>query len=93
LLAGYSADVEIIIERHRDVLRVPTEAVLEGDEVYVFDAAAGVLERRGIATGLSNWDHTEVLQGLVEGEQVVTSVGREGLADGVQARLDSEDGE
>jgi HlyD family secretion protein len=90
LLAGYSADVEIIIERHDDVLRLPTEAVLEGNAVYLFDANAGTVQRRTIQTGLSNWDHTEVLGGLAEGARVVTSVGREGLTDGVPARLDAD---
>jgi HlyD family secretion protein len=91
LLAGYSADVEIILETHVDTLRIPTEAVFDGDQVYVFDADSGVLAQREVRTGTSNWDHTEILDGLGEGEQVVTTVEREGLADGLAVRAARDD--
>ncbi len=89
LLAGYSADVEIILDVRKDTLRIPTEAVMDGDSVYVLDPAAGLVERRQVRTGTANWDHTEVTEGLEEGELVVTSVDREGLADGVDARRET----
>lgn len=90
LLAGYSADVEIILDVREDTLRIPTEAVVDGDKVYVFLAAEKLVEQREVKTGTANWDHTEVLEGLEEGELVVTSVEREGLADGVSARLETD---
>jgi HlyD family secretion protein len=83
LLAGYSADVEIILETHRDTVRVPTEAVFDGDQLYVFNPGSGLLEQRTVQTGTSNWDHTEILEGLEPGEQVVTTVDRAGLGDGI----------
>jgi len=86
LLAGYSADVEIILEVRRDTLRIPTEAVVDGDRVYVFLPGDKSVEEREVETGTANWDHTEILDGLTEGELVVTTVDREGLADGVSAR-------
>lgn len=88
LLAGYSADVEIILDVRRDTLRIPTETVIEGNRVFVFDQDSGTVATREIETGTSNWDHTEVLDGLKEGEFVVSSVEREGLADGVSAKID-----
>lgn len=91
LLAGYSADVEIILEVRADTLRVPTEAVVDGDRVYVL-TGDGLIEQRRVQTGIANWDHTEILGGLAEGEQVVTSVGREGLADGVEAHREADAG-
>lgn len=87
LLPGYSADVEVILDERADVLRVPTRAVLEGKRVYVFDAAAGVVQLREVTTGLSNWEFTEIASGLAVGDQVVTTVDREKLADGVAARI------
>lgn len=86
LLAGYSADVEIILEVRSDTLRVPTEAVFESNRVYVFLPDRKAVETREIKTGIANWDHTEILDGLDQGELVVTSVDREGLADGAAAR-------
>ena len=90
LLAGYSADAEIILATRNDTLRIPTEAVMDGDKVYVFNAGSGLIEQRRVKTGTANWDHTEITDGLQEGELVVTSVDREGLADGVAARQDPE---
>ena len=34
LLAGYSADIEVILEVKTSVVRVPTEAVLDGKRVF-----------------------------------------------------------
>ena len=89
LLAGYSADVEIILDVRKNTLRIPTEALMDGDSVYVFSPGAGLIEKRQVRTGTANWDHTEVTEGLEEGELVVTSVDREGLADGVAARRET----
>jgi HlyD family secretion protein len=88
LLPGYSADVEIVLDVRGDVLRVPTEAVLEGNRVLVC-RADGLIEERIIEQGLSNWQFTEVVSGLEPGELVVTSVDREGVKPGVYAEPES----
>lgn len=85
LLAGYSADVEIILETREKVLRVPTEAVLEGNRVVVFHPETGQLETREIEAGISNWMFTEVVSGLGAGERVVINVEKPGVQDGVAA--------
>lgn len=82
LLAGYSADVEIILKAREQVLRIPTEAVLEGYRVLVYRETEGRLAERKIQPGLSNWQFTEVVSGLQAGERVVVSVGREGIRAG-----------
>ncbi|MCW5586359.1 MAG: efflux RND transporter periplasmic adaptor subunit [Chromatiales bacterium] len=92
LLAGYSADVEIILDVRRDTLRIPTEALVDGTNVYVFDPDSGLIEQREVKTGTANWDHTQVTDGLAEGELIVTSVDREGLADGVAAKRETDAG-
>jgi HlyD family secretion protein len=86
LLPGYSADIEVVLERHEDVLRVPTEAVLEGHRVLVF--ADSTLREQAIEPGLSNWQYTEVKSGLTAGEQVVVSTDRAGVKPGARARPD-----
>ncbi len=88
LLAGYSADVEVIIKQKRNVLRIPAEALLEDHSVYVYDPITHVIHKRPITTGLSNWNYSEVLKGLKEGDQVVTSLDREGLSDGVEGKIE-----
>ena len=89
MLPGYSADVEVILDEKQDVLRVPTEAILEGNKVLLF-TADNLLEEREIKTGLSNWEWTEVIEGLAAGDEVVVSVEREGVEDGVAATRETD---
>lgn len=85
LLPGYSADIEILLESHDDVIRIPTEAVLEGHRVLLYDGETGYLSERKFKPGLSNWNYTEVKSGLQVGDRIVLSVGREGVVAGVKA--------
>ncbi|MBE0613129.1 MAG: efflux RND transporter periplasmic adaptor subunit [Burkholderiales bacterium] len=84
LLIGYSADIEIVLNGHDGVVRVPTPALMPGNRVLVL-GAGGVLEERKIQTGLSNWDFTEAKTGLSKGDRVVTSLEREGVKAGARA--------
>ena len=90
MLAGYSADVEIVLAAREGVLRIPTEAVLDGQLVFVYHTDTGVLEERHISIGISNWLFTEILSGLSEKEQVVINVENPDIKDGVKAVI-SED--
>lgn len=83
LLVGYSADVEIIHDTRQNVLRIPTQTLLEGGRV-LFYGNKGVLEERKVTTGLSNWEHAEVTSGLAEGDRVVLSLDRAGVKAGVK---------
>ena len=89
MLPGYSADIEIVLAEKAGVLRIPTEAIIENNRVLIFSQRDGLLEERIIETGLHNWEHTEVLSGVSEGEQIVVSVDREGVADAARAVIDS----
>jgi HlyD family secretion protein len=64
------------------VLRLPTSVILPDKTVYVLDAATSTLALRRIETGIANWEYTEILGGLSAGDRVVSSVDREGVADG-----------
>jgi len=84
LLVGYSADVEIMHTSREKVLRIPTQALLEGKRVLVYRATDGVLEDRTVSTGLSNWEQTEITAGLSEGEQIVMSLDQAGVKAGAK---------
>ena len=84
MLPGYSADIEIILDENDAALRIPTEAILEGNKVLLL-TDDGLLEEREITAGLSNWNWTEITKGLTEGQLVVLSVEREGVEKGVMA--------
>jgi HlyD family secretion protein len=83
LLVGYSADVEIVHAAHDNVLRIPTQTLLEGKRV-LFYQPDGLLVERTLTTGLANWDQTEVVEGLSEGDRIVMSLDRTGVKAGVK---------
>jgi len=84
LLIGYSADIEVILEQQEARLRIPTEAVLDGQRVLRFDPASSTLEAWEFTPGISNWVYTEVRSGLEEGDQILLSLDAEGAVDGAQ---------
>jgi HlyD family secretion protein len=85
LLPGLSADVEVILDAHEDVLRVPSFALLEGDVVLVVNDDH--LVSREVMTGLRNWEFVEVLDGLAEGDLVVTSLDRPEVEAGARVEV------
>lgn len=87
LLVGYSTDIEIVLDVREDVLRVPTGAIRDGRFVLVFRPEDGRLEERSVRAGLSSWEFTEVLDGLAEGDRIVTSLGREGIKAGAKVKV------
>jgi HlyD family secretion protein len=82
LLAGYSADVEVILDERDDALRLPSSVILPDKSVLVFDDATGTIVARPIETGIANWEFTEILGGIANGDRVVSSVDRDGVVDG-----------
>jgi HlyD family secretion protein len=90
MLAGYSADVEIILDVRENTLRIPTEAVLEGNRVFVYLPENKVIRERTFKSGISNWYYTEVISGLKPDQQVVVNVDRSGIKDGAKAALSQE---
>ena len=85
LLAGYSADVEIVLQVRNNTVRIPTEAILDGDRVFVFKPDTGELEERRITIGISNWMYTEVVSGLKKNDPVVMNVENPDVKAGVAA--------
>jgi len=61
--------------------------VIEGPKVLVL-AADGVIEERGIETGIVNWEYSEVVSGLSAGDRVVLSVNRDGVVAGARASVE-----
>lgn len=90
LLAGYSADVEIIIDARAEVVRIPSEALLADGSVYLLDASGGRVVKKQVTTGLANWKFTEITAGVQPEQRVVTSIDRKGLKD--NAAVDIETG-
>jgi HlyD family secretion protein len=90
MLAGYSADVEIILDVRKNTLRIPTQAVLEGNHVFVYLPGKKKIKDRTFKSGISNWDYTEVISGLKPKELVVVNVDRAGMTDDAAAVVSNE---
>lgn len=86
LLPGYSADIEVLLSQKDRTLRLPAEAILDNHRVLLIDADH-LLHEQSFQPGLSNWSFTEVLSGLKAGDQVVTSVGKEGVTAGATVSI------
>ena len=84
---GMSVGVEVVVGRVPDTLYVPSPAVLDRGgrrSVYVMKDGRAVL--REVRLGLANWESSQILEGLEEGEQVILSLSLPELGDGVRVR-------
>ena len=87
LLPGYSADITIIVDTSEETLSIPSQAVMGGNSVYLINSD-GTISEKEIEVGLSNWQVTEVLSGLTVDDQIVLSIDRKGLEDGVKVSVE-----
>lgn len=84
---GMSADVEVIVARRSDALSVPTQAILEREgRKWVYRVTDGRAGTTPVKVGESNWNATEILEGLREGDRVIINPDTPGLSDGVRVR-------
>ena len=93
LLPGYSADIEVIIDRAEDTLSIPTQTLMRDNFVYVVDAETMTLTKKQIEIGIGNWQYTEVTNGLSIDDQIVLSVDREGVKAGAKVLIEKDEAE
>ena len=78
---GMFGRISIVYDQHVNVLQVPRSAILEeSGETSVFVVENDTAIRREVVTGYSNAGMIEVVEGLEDGDRVVT-VGQVGLKD------------
>ena len=77
LREGLTVTVTILVDERTDVLLVPNAAItIQAGKSYVQVVSPdGTTEEREIQTGISDWQFTEVTEGLSEGEQVIVPQG------------------
>jgi hypothetical protein len=72
LREGLTVNVSILVAERKDVLLVPNYAVIREDGgTYVQVLKDGVVKRRWISIGMSDWHYTEITGGLSEGESLL----------------------
>src|SRR5690606_9409769 len=93
LLVGYSADIEVITDHRDNTVRIPTEALLEGNQVLTLSADGTTLQQQAVTIGLSNWTWTEILAGLEEGQKILTRLDNPAAVAGARVILVPETGQ
>jgi HlyD family secretion protein len=85
---GMSADVEVIVARRPDALFVPSQAIVEREgKKWVYVVADGRARATAVKVGDSNWNSTEVLEGLREGDRVIINPDTPGLSEDARVRV------
>ncbi len=83
VILGVEAKVVISTDKVENAVQVPVTAVnvdMNGEFVYVVEN--GILVKKPVVTGISTDIMTQIVEGLTEGEQVVTNVTAD-LAEGM----------
>lgn len=84
LLAGYSSDVEVILDSKDAVLRLPSDLIINNEFVWLLNQN-NIIEQRKVDVGLSNWQFSEIVAGLSTTDRVIGSIGQSGVQAGVAA--------
>ena len=82
LREGLTITVSIIVDERLNVLLVPNSAIAtQGRQTSVQVLAAdGTPEQRAVKTGISDFQSTEIIEGLSEGEQIIIPQGNPAAA-------------
>ena len=83
---GFRVEARIVVAEADDVLKAPTSALFRvGGDWAVFRVEDGAARQQIVKLGLQNGLEAEVVEGLVEGDQLVTHPG-DNVADGVRVK-------
>ncbi|MBI5641637.1 MAG: efflux RND transporter periplasmic adaptor subunit [Nitrospirae bacterium] len=89
---GMSADVEVVVDRARDVLIVPSQAIVENNnEKFVYVVRGGRAVKTKVRSGLFNWSFVEITEGIREGDSIVITPDSAGLVDRARVRVTKTD--
>jgi HlyD family secretion protein len=81
---AFRVEARIVVAQASDVLKTPTSALFRvGDKWAVFRVTSGVARQQIVELGLQNGLEAEVIDGLAEGDLVVTHPG-DNIVDGAQ---------
>lgn len=87
LRSGMFGRVRIVYDQRTDALVVPRAALIgEGSEPEVFVVDNGVVKRTKVKIGYTDGGNVEILEGLTDGQQVVT-LGQSALRDGTKVQV------
>lgn len=74
LKSGMTANLEVITDRKKDVLMIPTRAVKYEDSIRYVEVLNGGPKKVQIKTGLESDQFVEIIEGLKQGDKIITFV-------------------
>ncbi len=87
LKSGMFGRLGVIYDKHDNALVIPREALIDEDgETAVFRVDGDTVKRETVKVGYSEGSRVEILEGLKEGDRVVT-VGRAAVRDGAKVQV------
>ena len=87
LKPGMFVEVKIVVGEKENIIVIPRKSITyKQEKAYIFVLDKMQVSRREIKVGVIEEDHIEVLEGLTEGEMLVT-VGVESLKEGMNVRV------
>lgn len=90
LRLGMSVDVEVRTGGKDNVLLAPSSAIMEREgKKFVFAVENGAAVRKDVTTGISNWEWSEILSGIAQGDKVITSLEIKNLTPGARVGIRS----
>jgi membrane fusion protein (multidrug efflux system) len=86
---GQMAAIEVVLERIKDAMTVPTAAVLKSrTQDYVFVNDDGVAKKTPVDIGIRLSSRVQIVDGLEAGQRVI-STGLQDLSDGQKVKVDT----
>lgn len=78
LKPGMFTRANLILQTNQSALAIPNNAIMEANnEKFVFRRKGNTFESVAVKTGISEDDYTEILSGLVAGDEIVTQGNRQ----------------
>jgi RND family efflux transporter MFP subunit len=87
LKPGFFADVELVLDVKTNALTAPASALIVEENInYLYINDSGVAKKVEVQLGYSSIDKIEIVSGIKEGDEVITS-GQETLVEGNKIRI------
>lgn len=89
LKPGFNVDVDIKLGEKKNVLKVPSEAILteKNGQSFVYIVENGVAQQRKVEVGLSSDLETEIKSGVAAGEKVILNP-NSSIQDGTKVKIE-----
>ncbi len=74
LKVGMLCDVDLVLSKLSDIIKVPSEAlIVSGDEYFVYIAEGDKAKKVKVTIGIADEEYTEIISGVANGDSVIVA--------------------